>query len=149
LAFIAGKFDMTFPYLTVTIPLLKDVKSQAPEAVCKLHTNNVGATLIVNRDAPPFDDPDLRRAMALALDRKSFIDILSEGQFTIGGAMMPPPEGVWGMPSDMLKTLPGYNPDVQKNQAQARTLMEKLGYASDRRLKVKVAARNIAALRDR
>ena len=29
LAFIAGKFDMTFP-TEVTIPLLKDVKSQAP-----------------------------------------------------------------------------------------------------------------------
>ena len=30
LAFIAGKFDMTFPYLTVTIPLLKDVKARRP-----------------------------------------------------------------------------------------------------------------------
>jgi ABC-type transport system substrate-binding protein len=86
--------------------------------------------------------------MALGLDRKSFIDILSEGQFTIGGAMMPPPEGVWGMPPDMLKTLPGYDPDVGKNRSHARALMEKLGYGPDRRLKVKVAARNIAALRD-
>jgi peptide/nickel transport system substrate-binding protein len=71
---------------------------------------------IVNRDAPPFDDPDLRRAMALALDRKSFIDILSEGQFTIGGAMIPPPEGVWRMPPDMLKTLPGYNPMCRRTK---------------------------------
>ena len=33
LGFIAGKFDMTFP-TEVSIPLLKDVKSQAPKAVC-------------------------------------------------------------------------------------------------------------------
>ena len=33
LAFIAGKFDMTFP-TEVSIPLLKDVKSQAPKALC-------------------------------------------------------------------------------------------------------------------
>jgi ABC-type transport system substrate-binding protein len=33
-----------------------------------------------NRDNPPFDNPDLRRAMALALDRKAFIDILAGGQ---------------------------------------------------------------------
>src|SRR5207247_7273511 len=33
LAFVAGKFDMTFP-TEVTIPLLKDVKTQAPNAVC-------------------------------------------------------------------------------------------------------------------
>jgi peptide/nickel transport system substrate-binding protein len=32
--------------------------------------------------------------MALALDRKAFIDILTEGRGKIGGAMLPPPEGV-------------------------------------------------------
>ena len=68
--------------------------------------------MIVNRDKPPFDNPELRRAMTLALDRKAFIDILSDGQGVIGGAMMPPPDGVWGVPAEMLKTLPGYGPDV-------------------------------------
>jgi peptide/nickel transport system substrate-binding protein len=66
--------------------------------------------LIVNRDKPPFDNPELRRAMALALDRKAFIDIITEGRAMIGGAMLPPPKGVWGMPPEMLQTLPGYAP---------------------------------------
>jgi peptide/nickel transport system substrate-binding protein len=52
--------------------------------------------------------------MALALDRKSFIDILAEGQGDIGGAMLPPPEGLWGLPGDILKTLPGYDPDYRR-----------------------------------
>ena len=39
LAFAIGKFDMTFPY-DVTVPLLKDVKSQAPQAVCELKPMN-------------------------------------------------------------------------------------------------------------
>jgi len=34
LAFIAGNFDMTFPY-EVTFALLKDIKTQAPQAVCQ------------------------------------------------------------------------------------------------------------------
>ena len=34
---------------------------------------------MINREKPPFDDPKIRRAMALTLDRKAFIDILSEG----------------------------------------------------------------------
>jgi peptide/nickel transport system substrate-binding protein len=147
LAFIAGKLDLTFPY-QVTMPLLKDVKSQAPEAVCELRTSNSAMTLIINPDSPPFDNPDLRRALALALDRKSFIDILTEGQGKIGGAMLPPPEGVWGLPPDTLKALPGYDPDIQKNRTQARKLMEKVGYGPDKRLKVKVAARNLPEYRD-
>ena len=52
--------------------------------------------------------------MALSLDRKAFIDIITEGQGDIGGVMLPPPDGVWGMPLDMLKTLPGYDPDVRR-----------------------------------
>jgi len=147
LAFIAGKFDMTFP-TEVTIPLLKDVKSQAPQAVCSLVPINVSTNLIVNRDKPPFDNADLRNAMALALDRKAFVDILSEGKDDIGASMLPPPEGVWGMPPEMLKTIPGYGTDVQANRAQARKLMEKLGYGPDKRLAVKVSTRNIAIYRD-
>ena len=60
--------------------------------------------------APPFDNPEMRRAMALAIDRKAFIDILSEGKVDIGGAMLPPPEGVWGMPADMLRDVAGLRP---------------------------------------
>jgi peptide/nickel transport system substrate-binding protein len=94
LAFEAGKFDLTFPD-EVTIPLLKEVKSQAPNAICEVRPTNVSTNLIVNRDKPPFDNSDLRRALALALDRKSFTDILSEGEGDIAGAMLPPPAGVW------------------------------------------------------
>ena len=62
--------------------------------------------------------------------------------------MQPLPEGVWGLPPDMLATLPGYGPDVQKNRAEARGIMEKLGYGLDKRLAVKVSERNIAIFRD-
>jgi len=147
LAFVANRFDMTFPS-EVTIPLLKDVKSQAPEAICDLEPLNVSVNLIVNRDKPPFDNAEMRRAMALTLDRKAFVDILAEGKADIGASLLPPPDGVWGMPPDMLKTLPGYGPDVQKNRAEARTIMEKLGYGANKRLAVKVSTRNIAAYRD-
>jgi len=147
LAFIAGKFDMTFP-TDVSIPLLKDVKSQAPHAVCELAPTNVNINLIINRDVAPFDNVELRRAMALAIDRKAFVDILYEGKADIGGTMLPPPTGVWGMPQEILSTIPGYGPDVHKNRADARAIMEKLGYRSDKRLKVKISTRNIPIYRD-
>jgi peptide/nickel transport system substrate-binding protein len=93
LAFVAGKFDMTFP-TEVSIPLLKDVKAQAPNAVCVVEPINVSTNIIVNSSSPPFDSLDIRRAMALALDRKAFISILNEGQADIGGTMLPAPGGL-------------------------------------------------------
>jgi len=147
LAFIAGKFDMTTPY-NLTIPLMRDVQSQALNAICELTPTNVARNLIVNRDKPPFDNPDIRRAMALSLDRKAFIDTINEGKADIGGAMLPPPEGIWGMPPEMLQTLPGYDPDVAKNRGEARKIMEEHGYGPDKRLKITVSTRNIPQYRD-
>ena len=147
LAFIAGNLDMTWPY-SVKIPLLKDIRSQAPQAICELAPNNVSSNLIVNHDAPPFQNPELRRAMALSLDRKAFIDILSDGQGDVGGVMQPPPEGIWGMPPDILQTLPGYGPDIQKNRAAGRHIMQTLGYGPDNRLKIKVSTRDTPFYRD-
>lgn len=147
LAFIAGKFDMTFN-TDVTIPLLRDVKAKNPSAVCQLVPTAVSVNLIVNRDKPPFDNVDLRRAMALALDRKSFIDILTEGTGLQGGTLLPPPQGSWGLPTEQLATLPGYGADTEKNRDEARAIMKQLGYGPDKRMKLKVATRNIAIYRD-
>jgi len=147
LAFIAGKYDLTFAG-SVTIPLMRDIQNQMPEAVCESNPGSVNTNLIINRDSPPFDNPDLRRAMALNLDRKAFIDILTEGQGNVGGVLQPPPGGLWGMPADILRTLPGYGMDVKKNRAEARELLEKLGYGPDHRLKIKVSTRDIPPYRD-
>jgi peptide/nickel transport system substrate-binding protein len=147
LAFEAGKFDMTWPF-DVAIPLLRDVQSQAPQAICETTPLNASRNLIVNRAVPPFDNTEIRRAMALSLDRKAFIDILDEGQGDIGGAMLPPPAGVWGLPPELLRDLPGYDSDVDKSRAEARGIMAKAGYGPDNPLRVRLSVRNIPIARD-
>jgi peptide/nickel transport system substrate-binding protein len=147
LAFVSGEFDMTYD-ADVPIPLIKDVQSQAPKAICELRPTGVYVNLLVNGEAAPFNDPKLRQAMALAIDRKSFDDILGEGKLGISGAMQPPPEGAWGMPEEMLRTLPGYGADVEKNLAQARAIMQALGYGPEKPLHIKVSTRDIAIYRD-
>lgn len=147
LAFVAGKIDMMFP-TEVSIPLLKDVKRQLPRAVCEVAPTNVNTNLIVNRDSPPFNSLDLRTAMALTLDRKAFAAILYEGRADIGGAMLPGPEGNWGLPAEIMAGIPGYGADVKKNRDEARKLMQKAGYGPAKRLKIKVSTRNIAVYRD-
>jgi peptide/nickel transport system substrate-binding protein len=144
LAFVAGKLDFTF----ASIPLLKDLKSQAPQAICDVVMDNNSRDLLINRTVPPFDKLELRQAIALSLDRKAFIDILAEGQGAVGGAVLPPPDGVWGMPPEVLHELPGYGPDVAKNQEEARAKMQKLGYGPDHRLAIKLSTRNVPGYRD-
>jgi peptide/nickel transport system substrate-binding protein len=148
LAFVSGRLDMTFPY-TLSAPLLRDVRSQMPQAICEVAPfGGTNTHLLVNRAKPPFDNLDLRRALSLSLDRQAFIDILVEGLGGIGGALQPQPFGLWGMPPEMLQKLPGYDPDVRKNRAQARQIMEKLGYGPANRLKIKVSARDLPAFRE-
>ncbi len=81
--------------------------------------------------------------MALSLDRKAFIEIITDGKGDIGGVMQPPPKGSGACRRKCWQTLPGYNPDVQKNRAEARAIMEKLGYGPDNRLALTVSTRNI------
>jgi peptide/nickel transport system substrate-binding protein len=147
LAFVTNRVDMTFP-TALSVAIEKDVKAQDSKAICEIKPTNVSTNLIINRDKPPFDNVDLRRAMALALDRSAFVKILFEGQADIGGSLLPPPAGVWGLPSDILKTLPGYGPDVKKNRDEARAIMQKLGYGPDKKLAIKVSTRNLGEYRD-
>jgi peptide/nickel transport system substrate-binding protein len=145
LSFIAGKEDV---YFGVTMPQVKDVRTQVPQGICDMTIPNVARNLLVNREVPPFNNPDLRRAMSLTLDRQAYVDTIADGQGAIGGAMQPPPEGVWGMPTYAFRALPGYDPDIAASRAQARKIMEKLGYGPNNRLATRVVTRNLAPYRD-
>jgi peptide/nickel transport system substrate-binding protein len=147
LAFAADRVDMTFP-TEVTVPLLKDVQKQLPAAQCTLRPLGVSYNLIINRDTQPFNDARVRTALALTLDRKSFVGITSEGQDILGGSMLPPPAGVWGVGPEALKDLPGYGGDVEVSREKGRALMREAGYGPDKHLKIKVSTRNVASYRD-
>ena len=146
LSFVSGKFDMTFPY-EITVPLVNDVKTQMPSAICDISPMNVAANLLMN-PVPPFDNLEMRRAVAMTIDRKAFVDILTQGQGDAGGAMQPLPEGRWGLPEATLRDLPGYDPDVAKSREKARAIMAANGYGPNKRIKLKLATRNLPTYRD-
>ncbi len=146
LAFVSGQFDLFFPY-ELSVPLVGDVEKQLPSAVCQITPLNVAANVLMNPVAP-FDNIDVRRAVAMTLDRKAYVDILTHGKGDVGGAMQPGPEGRWGMPTDMLKELPGYEPDIAKSREKARAAMKAAGFGPDNPLKVKLSSRNIPTYRD-
>jgi peptide/nickel transport system substrate-binding protein len=146
LGFVADEFDMTHPN-DISIPLLKDVNEKKPDAVCYTYPTNISLNMIVNRDKAPFDNADVRLAMAYAVDRDAMIKILFNGEGAKGGVMLPPPNGVWGMPPKVLSKVPGYGDkaaDIKKGQE----LMKKAGFGPDNRLSIVVKTRNVASYRD-
>jgi peptide/nickel transport system substrate-binding protein len=147
LAFSANEFDIT-NVSDVTAPLVREVMARSPKAICRYVPIGASTNLLVNRTRPPFDNALLRKAMTLAIDRKAMIDILSEGKADIAGAMLPLPEGRWGMPREMLMALPGYGGEMADRRAEARRIMESLGYGPNKRLKVKVATRDWQVWKD-
>ena len=70
LAFVAGKLD----WIATTLPLSKDIMSQVPDSICEEAAGTVNRHLIINREKPPFDNPQLRRAMSLSIDRQAFLE---------------------------------------------------------------------------
>jgi peptide/nickel transport system substrate-binding protein len=86
--------------------------------------------------------------MALSIDRKAFVETIGQGEGQIGGVLQPPPDGLWGMPPDEVKKLPGYGPDIEANRAEGRRIMQKLGYGPAKHLDIKVTTRNVQPYRD-
>ena len=146
LAFMSGKFDMIFPF-EITVPLVGDIKAKRPDAICEIAPMNVAANILMN-PIKPFDDIEVRRAVAMTLDRKAFREIMTSNTGDAGGAMQPVPEGRWGLPPESLRELPGYGPDVAKSRETARAVMAAKGYGPNKPLKLKVSTRNLPTYRD-
>ncbi len=132
LSFIAGEFDLTASG-DLNANAVKDIRAQAPKAICQTSASNSTGFLFVNHKTPPFDNPKLQRAISLALDRSEFVKA-TQGDGNIGGILMSPPHGNWGLAPEQLATVPGMGKDVKRNREEARKIMQELGYGPNKKL---------------
>ena len=149
LAFAAGEFDLTFS-TDVTAPLMRDLASQAPTTICQFNLSNVTNQILINRETAPFDNHDIRRAVALSIDHQAYVDILSEGRNGLGGAMLVPPAGRWGVTAQDLAAagVEGWTGSMEQKREAARRLMRAAGFGPETPLRVKVITRDIPSYRD-
>jgi peptide/nickel transport system substrate-binding protein len=141
-ALLANQVDVSWPY-DINQSVYETMKAQAPNLVFAFAPDNVSTNLIMNNKKPPFNNPKIRLAASLAIDRDAVIKSVFQGKAIKGGAMLPPPWGVWGIPAKDLEKVPGYG-DPEKNREEARKIMKELGYGPDKPLKVKVSTRSVA-----
>lgn len=105
---------------------------------------NTTINIITNHKKPPFDNPRLRLAVNLAMDRAAIIRGVYDGVADRGGAMIPAPWGVWGLTAEQLAELPGYGNGASQ-KAEARRILAEEGYGADHPLKLRVSTRNQTA----
>ena len=83
--------------------------------------------VIINTRQKPFDDPRVRRAMHLALNRQGLVEAFRT-QEQIDLSRWVPHGGQFATPRAVIETLPGYRADKTQDIADARKLLADAGY---------------------
>lgn len=88
---------------------------------------NCGALITPNHTRKPFDDPRVRRALTLAIDRWGDAAAMSRITVskTVGGIVFP--TSPLAATAGELHQIAGYWPDIEKSRAEARRLLKEAG----------------------
>jgi peptide/nickel transport system substrate-binding protein len=121
----------------------ENARAGAPKLNVTEADSNVNDNVLVNFKRAPFSDVRVRRAIDLALDRKAYLVGPRQGAATFGGALLPRPAGVWGLPPAEVAKLPGMGDPVAQ-KAEARKLLAEAGFGPSNPLKLIVSTRALS-----
>jgi peptide/nickel transport system substrate-binding protein len=103
------------------------LKQEFPDAVVALGPRAGWDSFVMHHGKPPFNDPRVRKAVALATDREKMIEIGAEGWGVLGGYIGP--HTPYALPLEELKKYPQFGDDMARRQAEAKRLLAEAGYA--------------------
>jgi ABC-type transport system substrate-binding protein len=84
--------------------------------------------IAINNTKPPLDDPRVRKAIHLAVDRQALIDAFTPVWEPAFVTRWLPRASTFATPSEELLTMPGYRPDKTEDIAEAKRLLAEAGY---------------------
>jgi peptide/nickel transport system substrate-binding protein len=88
---------------------------------------NCGLVVAINHEKEPFDDPRVRRALSLTLDRYGAAGALAKTAIVREVAGVQVPRSPFATPSAELMKLAGYSRDIRESRSDARRLLAEAG----------------------
>jgi peptide/nickel transport system substrate-binding protein len=127
-AFLAGKYDLGWEFpgtinRTDWVQIKDGLKQKRPHLKTVEFPSNVMTHVSMRTDQPPFNDPRVRQALSLAIDRQDIIDSLFEG---VGVHNPPVPAALkdWSLPVNQLGEGARY---YKYDRAEAKRLLAAAG----------------------
>lgn len=111
--FEAGEVDLAYPLLSA-IPSLQDPGNPLNSSL-QSTTELCTTYLYFNNTLAPMDDPNVRKALALAIDREKLNEQFSDGMNVLSDSLLPP--GMPGYTSG--QPVPQYDPDAAREALKA------------------------------
>jgi peptide/nickel transport system substrate-binding protein len=129
-AFLAKDLDAHYP----SIPTYQLWKDLYPDMYFVRTLDGWGPPiLLLNGNKPPFDDPRVRKAISLAIDRRKVLDAYGFGEGVLAGPI-PDYAQPWALPQEELLQVPGWREDHEADIAEAKRLLAEAGYPDGERL---------------
>ena len=114
-------------YARITDPVTMRKAKETPGLVAVDHYQSVIQATWMNNKRKPLNDPRVRRAMHLALDKAALVDVVKDvAPMMVGGFIYPFSE--FATPKEELVKRLGYQPDQAASIKEARSLLAAAGY---------------------
>jgi peptide/nickel transport system substrate-binding protein len=125
-SFRARQLTMTGIGRHLERPEANILKRDFPDAVVAIGPRATWDNFVMNVSKPPFNDPRVRKAVALTTDREKMIEIAVEGWGVQGGFIGP--HTPYGLPLEELQKYPQFGVDMKKRETEAKRLLAEAGY---------------------